>query len=77
MSNDVDQVPVEESPPIDPDAIEAAYRLHRARRLARFERRRRARRAGIRFWIVLLLLAVACTFLAVTLWREIERLFGL
>jgi hypothetical protein len=66
-----------DQPPIDPDAIEEAYRLHRARRQARVQRRRSARRAGVRFWVVLLLLFVVSVVLAVTLWREVERLFGL
>ena len=35
------------------------------------------RRAGIRFWLVLLLLLVASVVLSVTVWHEIQRLFGL
>lgn len=66
-----------DDPPIDPDAIGESYRLHRARREARVQRRRSARRAGVRFWVVLLVLLVVSVVLAVTLWREVERLFGL
>jgi hypothetical protein len=73
----VEDTTADDSPPIDPEASEDAYRVHRARRRARFEHRRRAKRAGIRFWLVLLLLVAASTVLAVTLWREVERLFGL
>ena len=73
----VEETTADDSPPIDPEAIEDAYRFHRARRRARFEHRRRAKHAGIRFWLVLLLLVAASTVLAVTLWREVERLFGL
>jgi len=62
--------------PIDPDAVDHAYRLHRARRRVRVERTRRRRWAGARFWIVFLLLAAAAVFLALTTWREIARLFG-
>ena len=78
MPESVEQtVSEEDAPPIDPDAIEDAYRFHRARRQARVEHRRHLRRAGLRFWGVLLLLVTACVLLALTLWREIERLFGL
>jgi hypothetical protein len=35
------------------------------------------RRAGARFWVVLVLLVAACVVLAMTTWREIGRLFGL
>jgi hypothetical protein len=67
----------DDAPPIDPAAIEDAYLLHRARRRARDLHRRRLRLAGLRFWVVLLLLTAASVVLAVTLWREIEQLFGL
>jgi len=67
----------EEAPPVDPDAVRTAYRLHRSRRRARNEHRRRVRHAGVRFWVVLLVLVAAGVVLAVTLWREIQQLFGL
>jgi hypothetical protein len=72
------RTPVEdELPPIDPVAIDRAYRLERARRRVRDERRRASRRANRRFWFILLGLLVACVVLAVTVWNEVERLFGL
>lgn len=77
MPEGVEQTAEEESPPIDSEAIEDAYRYHRARRRARVEHRRSRRWAGLRFWVVLLLLVTACAVLALTLWREIEQLFGL
>jgi hypothetical protein len=77
MSETVQDPATGDDPPIDPDAIEEAYRFHRARRKARIQRRRSARRAGVRFWVVLCLLLVVSVVLAVTLWREVERLFGL
>lgn len=64
-------------PPIDPTAVSRAYRFHRARRRARLERSRAMRRAGIRFWVVLLLLLAASIVLAVTFWRQVQELFGL
>lgn len=67
----------EESPPLDPEAVERAYRFHRARRLAREQRKRERRWASVRFWLVLgLVIAVAVLVAARTL-GEIERVFGL
>ena len=63
--------------PFEPDAVDRAYLHERARRRARTERSRARKRAGLRFWIVLLVLAAVSIALTVTIWREIERLFGL
>jgi hypothetical protein len=67
----------DEAPTLDPDAVRRSYRLHQARRRARVEHRKRTRRAGARYWVVLVLLVAACAVLAMTTWREIGRLFGL
>jgi hypothetical protein len=67
----------DEAPPIDPVAVDRAYRVERARRKLRDERRRASRRANRRFWLSMLALIVACVLLALTVWNEIERLFGL
>lgn len=67
----------EDAPPVDPVAVDRAYYLHRARRQARLDRVRASRRAGMRYWLVLLGLLVACIVLGFSIWREIERLFGL
>ena len=67
----------EDVPVVDHEAVRDTVRLHRARRRARIEHRKRTRRAGIRFWLVLLLLLVASVVLSVTIWHEIQRLFGL
>ena len=64
-------------PPYDPVAIDRAYLQERARRRARVERTRARRRASLRFWLVLLVLLAASVLLSLTIWREIERLFGL
>ena len=77
MPEGVEQTVSEDAPPIDPGAIEDAYLLHRARRRARDLHQRRLRLAGMRFWVVLLVLLAASVVLAATLWREIEQLFGL
>jgi hypothetical protein len=64
-------------PPYDPVAVDRAYLQERARRRARVERMRARRRASLRFWLVLLVLLTASVLLSLTIWREIERLFGL
>lgn len=64
-------------PSFDPIAVDRAYLHERARRKARFERSRERKRAGLRFWLVLLVLVSASILLIVTIWHEIERLFGL
>jgi anti-sigma-K factor RskA len=66
-----------EEPPLDPGAIERAYRLHRARRAARERWHREKRWAGVRFWLVLILVLAATVLLAARTLGEIERLFGL
>jgi hypothetical protein len=67
----------QESPPLDPHAIDRAYHVHRARRRARLERMRKSRRASLRFWAFLAVLLGLTIFLALTVWHEIQRLFGL
>ena len=67
----------EDVPSLDAEAVRRSYRHHRARRQARVEHVKRSRRAGARFWVVLVLLVVACVVIAMTTWREIGRLFGL
>ncbi len=66
-----------EAPPVDPNAVQRAYRLERARRRVRDERRRASRRANRRFWVILLGLVIACVVIVLTAWHEVERLFGL
>jgi anti-sigma-K factor RskA len=67
----------EEEPPLDPEAVERAYRFHRARRAARERRHREKRWAGFRFWFVLTLALVVVVLLAARTLGEIERVFGL
>lgn len=68
---------VEDPAPIDPRAVDRAYRFHRARRRAREDRVRERNLARLRFWAVLLTLLVLAAYFSLTVWREIERLFGL
>ena len=67
----------EEPPAVDPLSVERAYHLHRAKRRARIERTRTRRRARVRFWAVVLALVAGVVFLALTVWREVQSLFGL
>lgn len=68
---------VEDPPPVDPAAIDRAYRFHRARRRAREEQVRERGLARLRFWVVLLTLLVLASYLSLVVWRQVERLFGL
>jgi hypothetical protein len=67
----------EDVPVVDHERVEQTVLLHRARRKARIEHRKRTRRAGVRFWVVLIVLLVASVVLSITIWREIQHLFGL
>lgn len=69
--------PRAEAPPLDPTAVDRAYRFYRARRYAKIEHRRETRMARARFWAFLGLLLLACLVVAVTVWGEITKLFGL
>jgi hypothetical protein len=66
-----------DAPPVDPEAIERAYRLHRARRRIRIERRREHARARIRFLATVLVLIAIAVVLLLTLWHEVQSVFGL
>ena len=67
----------DDAPPFDPVAVDRAYLQERARRRARIERSRARRSAGLRFWLVLACLIALSVLLTLTIWREVERLFGL
>jgi hypothetical protein len=55
-----------EDPPVDPEAIDRAYYYHRARRNAR-----------LRFFITITLLDGLSLFLLLTIWHEVQKVFGL
>ncbi|HEY7604119.1 MAG TPA: hypothetical protein VH760_07640 [Gaiellaceae bacterium] len=65
------------APPVDPQAVDRAYRFYRAQRQAKVEHRRQTKLAHVRFWAVLGLLLLACAVVAVTVWGEIARIFGI
>ena len=66
-----------EAPPLDPYAVDRAYHFYRAKRHARVEHLRATRRAHFRFWAFLGLLLLAVLVVAVTVWSEVAKLFGL
>ena len=67
-----------EAPPVDtPEAIRWAYRFHRTKRRLRVERRRATQLAGLRFAFTLALLVFVFVVLSLTVWAEVQRLFGL
>jgi hypothetical protein len=69
--------PRAEAPPLDPTAVDRAYRFYRAKRQAMIEHRRAMRIAHARFWAFLALLLLACLVVGVTVWGEVTKLFGL
>lgn len=77
MSRNVPDLIPDDVPVIDPEVVREEYWRQRALRRAKVEHRKRMKRAGKRFWIVLLLLVVVFGVLALTTWREIGQLFGL
>jgi len=65
-------------PPIDdPHAVRRAFVGHRRRRLARLEHRQEVKRAKRRFWILSGTLLVLAVFLSVTIWAQIQSMFGI
>jgi hypothetical protein len=68
---------VDEALELDPAAVQRAYQLHRARRRVHRNRRRDAKRANLRFWVVLFVLVAASVYLSLVIWHVIQRTFGL
>ena len=67
-----------DTPPVDTsEAVRWAYRFHRTKRRLRVERRRAAQFAGLRFAFTLALLVFVFVVLSLTVWAEVQRLFGL
>jgi hypothetical protein len=63
--------------PVDPEAIDRAYHYHRARRNARLRRKREKSNARLRFFITFTLLVGLSLFLLLTIWHEVQKVFGL
>jgi len=72
------EAPAAEPPPVDTtDAIQWAYRFHRTKRRLQVERRRASQLASLRFAAALALLVFVFVVLSLTVWAEIQKLFGL
>ena len=69
--------PEDDTPSLDPLAIEQAYRRERARRRARMERRSATRRSNVRFWVTCSSLVFLAAFVMLAAWHEVETLFGI
>jgi hypothetical protein len=68
---------VDESPSLDPAAIERAYRRERARRRAKVEHRQYARNSNARFWVAVAVIALVTVLLGLMALREIQTSFGI
>ena len=78
MAEPARQTPAPDEPPVfDPRVIERAYRRQRAKRHARVERTRERKHARLRFWLVLIILVSLAVYLALTVWQNLQSMFGL
>jgi hypothetical protein len=77
MAQPARRVDAAEDPPVDPEAVDRAYHYHRARRKARLRRKRESARANLRFVSVLGVLVALAIFLMLTIWHEVQNVFGL
>jgi hypothetical protein len=62
---------------LDPTAVHREYRRQRAKRWHREERARERTLARLRFWLALTAVVGTSIGLAIVIWNQIERLFGL
>jgi hypothetical protein len=67
----------DEAPQYDPTAIQRTLVQQRLRRQARMAHKQRRRHAHIRFFAVMLALLAGALALMLTVWHEIQRIFGL
>jgi hypothetical protein len=70
-------MPDDDTPSLDPSAIEHAYRRERARRRAKVEHREYARNSSARFWVMLAVLALITVILGSMALHEIQTSFGI
>ncbi len=67
----------EESPSLDPAAIERAYIRERARRHARAVRHHDAVNSSARFWVVLAALMLLTVVITLFAWHQVQATFGI
>ena len=68
--------PVEEEL-LDPTAVQRNYRRQRVKRRVREDRAREKNLARLRFWLALTAVIATSIGLALVIWNQIQRLFGL
>jgi hypothetical protein len=68
---------VEEEELLDPTAIHRNYRRQRIKRRAQEDRAREKALASLRFWLVVTAVLATSIGLAIVIWNQIQRLFGL
>ena len=66
MAEPARRVAVPDDPPVDPHAVDRAYHYHRARRNAR-----------LRFVLTVSILIALAIGLMLTIWHEVQNVFGL
>ncbi len=66
----------ENTPSLDPAAIERAYVRERARRRAKVEHHEYARNSNARFWVMMAVLALITVVVGLTAFHEIQTNFG-
>ncbi|HSB39276.1 MAG TPA: hypothetical protein VLD13_09335 [Gaiellaceae bacterium] len=62
---------------LDPTAVQRNYRRQRIKRRHREDRARERSLARLRFWLALAAVVATSIGLAIVIWNEIQRLFGL
>lgn len=62
---------------LDPTAVHRAYRRERLRRRAKQQRDYERQLAALRFWLAVVAVIGTSIGLAIVIWHEIHRLFGL
>jgi Tfp pilus assembly protein PilN len=68
----------ESAPPAeDPNAVRRRFVQQRRKRIARIEYRREHKWARRRFWILIGVLVLLAVFLSVTIWQQIQSMFGI
>ena len=64
-------------PPVDPYAVPRAFAKERAKRRAREEHQTELERARVRFWALVGALLFFAVILSLTIWDQIQALFGI
>jgi hypothetical protein len=62
---------------LDPTAVQHEYRRQRLKRRHREQRAYEKQLAALRFWLVVVIVIGTSIGLAVVIWNQIHRLFGL